>query len=226
MRKSIKLDKHVPLEEMIEMAQMHEEKHKYLEKQIRYQKTLEKKPMLYYIKNTVIVVLILGYLFIMYGPYNYMEKLLSLVQPKDEDSQTLNSALESGGLMILCYILRFTDERIIQFLKDTVCQCICRMNFDDTKGFLLGDGISTSDVEVGNDKDNDDEHGSGEILLTTDLATGMLTVSDVYTRTTTWDEACEKLLHTKCQAYTIALFRLVCIHWFQPIFYWLIFIAS
>ena len=63
MRKSIKLDKHVPLEKMIEMAQMHEEKHKYLEKQIRYQKTLEKKPMLYYIKNTVIVVLILGYLF-------------------------------------------------------------------------------------------------------------------------------------------------------------------
>ena len=78
---------------------------------------------------------------------------------------------------------------------------------------------------MGNDKDNDGEHGGGEILLNTDLATGMLTSGDVYKRTATWDEACEKLLHTKCQAYTIALFRLVCIHWFQPIFYWLIFIA-
>ena len=97
------------------------------------------------------------------------------------------------------------------------------MDFDDTKGFLLGDWIPMPDVEVGNDED-DGGHNS-EILIDTEFATGILSVGAIYSGTTTWDQACEKLLHTKCQAYTIATFRLVCIHWFQPVFYWLIFIA-
>ena len=74
--KRIITNRHVPLEELNKEAQMHENKYKQLQSQIRYQKTLEKKPTSYYVKNTIIVVLILGYLFVMYGPYNYMEKLL------------------------------------------------------------------------------------------------------------------------------------------------------
>ena len=98
---------------------------KRIRDKLRLAKSKEKKPMSYYIKNTLFILGILVYLFIMYGPYHLMSKLILLVKPKTTDSDTLQSISEAGGLMILGYILRFTDQRIIRFLKDTICLCFC-----------------------------------------------------------------------------------------------------
>ena len=41
--------------------------------------------MSYYIKNTLIILGILGYLYIMYGPYDLKQKLALWVKPKNVD---------------------------------------------------------------------------------------------------------------------------------------------
>ena len=78
---------------------------------------------------------------------------------------------------------------------------------------LLGSGIATyGSSSSSSDNDND-------------IEPEILTASIIYEKRTTWEQARCKLMHTKCQAYAISIFRLISIHWFQPIFYWIIFIA-
>ena len=96
---------------MDERVQELEAQRKELERQrkqnrdeLRLAKSKQKKPMSYYIKNTLFILGILVYLFIMYGPYHLMSKLILLVKPKTTDSDTLQSISEAGGLMILGYI--------------------------------------------------------------------------------------------------------------------------
>ena len=82
------------------------------------------------------------------------------------------------------------------------------------KDQLLGGGMATSD-STSNSFEIDSNAVTSDIL----------TASIIYEKRTTWEQARCKLMHTKCQAYAISIFRLICIHWFQPIFYWIIFIA-
>ena len=77
--------------------------------------------MSYYIKNTLIILGILGYLYMMYGPYDLKQKLALWVKPKNVDPNTFQSVVEAGGGSILCYALRVLDQQIIRFLKDTIC---------------------------------------------------------------------------------------------------------
>ena len=58
---------------------------KRIRDKLRLAKSKEKKPMSYYIKNTLIILGILGYLYIMYGPYDLKQKLALWVKPKNVD---------------------------------------------------------------------------------------------------------------------------------------------
>ena len=207
---------------MDERIQELEAQRKELERQrkqnrdeLRLAKSKQKKPMSYYIKNTLIILGILGYLYIMYGPYDLKQKLALWVKPKNVDPKNFQNVVEAGGLLLLGYILRVLDQQIIGFLKDTICLCFCHQKFNtsDLKDQLLGSGIATyGSSSSSSDNDND-------------IEPEILTASIIYEKRTTWEQARCKLMHTKCQAYAISIFRLICIHWFQPIFYWIIFIA-
>jgi hypothetical protein len=45
---------------------------KSVRKKKQYKRSEETKPICYYIKNGLIVLLIFGYIFAMYGPYHFM----------------------------------------------------------------------------------------------------------------------------------------------------------
>ena len=105
----------------------------------------------------------------------------------------------------------------MQFLKDTVCSCLCNQKFSDTKDFLLGSGMSYQTLDENNSQVNEDGNDVND--------SDVLTASTIYRGTIKWEQARRKLLHTKCQAYTISIFRILFVHWFQPIFYWFIFTA-
>merc|ERR1711998_373641 len=125
--------------------------------ELRLAKSKQKKPMSYYIKNTLIILGILGYLYIMYGPYDLKQKLALWVKPKDVDPKNFQNVVEAGGLLLLGYILRVLDQQIIRFLKDTICLCFCHQKFNtsDLKDQLLGSGIATYGSSSSSDNDND-----------------------------------------------------------------------
>ena len=59
-----------------------ETQRKYIRDKLRLAKSKEKKPISYYVKNSLFILCILVYLFIMYGPYHLMTKLILFVKPK------------------------------------------------------------------------------------------------------------------------------------------------
>ena len=92
---------------MDERVQELEAQRKELERQrkqnrdeLRLAKSKQKKPMSYYIKNTLIILGILGYLYIMYGPYDLKQKLALWVKPKNVDPKNFQN---QGRLFLQMY---------------------------------------------------------------------------------------------------------------------------
>jgi hypothetical protein len=110
---------------------------KLISNKLRYAKSMKEQTCTYYVRNTIIILLILGYLFVVYGPYDLMEKLVKYEKVKLATANTLQKVLDVGGIILILFVWRIIDKEIIMFLKNTICSCICNQKFSDTKEFLL-----------------------------------------------------------------------------------------
>eukprot|EP00942_MAST-04A_sp_MAST-4A-sp1_P009832 g9832.t1 len=165
---------------------------------IKHEKRLrasqKKQPCSYYLKNIVIIILIVGYLFCMYGPFRFMNRILNIVK-SDVHSATIRNILEASGLLFLGFFFRFLDKMVVKFLGNTLCGCLCNQRLNDTTEFLLAESSAEDETEI-------------------------MTASVVYQQRYSFKEACKNLKYTPCHAYSLAMFRLFFIHWAHPILYW------